>query len=153
MTIWNEIGVRAAIGNVEAHSTRIQFYAELSKPKRVITIVNQIEANGLKIHGVINPCPGPSHELAAAAYLSVKNGGGMQFNYCPEDFNTHMLNKAREKISKSTLGKTRRGKRGRDQEIQNIPGEKEKIPRLQDSASTSKQVQNEVCITYRNATS
>ena len=96
--IWNSIGVKAAVGQIQTHNQRIRFYAEVSEdqkqyPKKFKEL---IEERGIKVLGVVNPC-GAGVSRAAAAYLSVTQSKGKLVYYKQENFNQGVIKHAQKK--------------------------------------------------------
>jgi len=90
--IWDNIGVKAAIAEIQNENERIRFYAEISEeekkyPRRFKQL---IEERGVKVLGDIHPC-GRGTKNAKAAYQSVIDGKGYKFLLNPERFNRYVV--------------------------------------------------------------
>lgn len=99
--IWNAIGVKAAIAEIQEHNKRITFYAEVPREKRQYPekFKSLIEERGAKILGNINYCSA-GVSRAAAAYWSVEKGTGEKFYFQPDNFNKDVI-KHIEKLKSS----------------------------------------------------
>jgi len=101
--VWESIGVKAAIGEIQHDRKRIHFYAELMQEKRNYPdrIRTLIEESGVKVLGDINLC-GLGITNAAAAYMSVESGRGTKFYYQRECFNQDMICHVLKKTTKTS---------------------------------------------------
>ena len=95
--IWDAIGVKAAVGEIQEHNKRIHFYAEVPRDKRQYPekFKSLIEERGVKIQGNVNYCSA-GVSRAAAAYWAVEKGDGIKFYHRPDNFNKDVIKNAQK---------------------------------------------------------